>query len=112
MIQRIVWGKFRKAVKLERRDSYVIVVGENLTEIRPPLALVQNWRFCIDVTHREWLFRKIVFAKFHKAVKLENRKSIVIVGAEIWQKSAHRWRLCEIVVLAKMWLIGSDDSEK
>ena len=34
----------RKVVKLEQRKSLVIVAGGNLAEIRPLLALTQNWR--------------------------------------------------------------------
>ena len=45
MIRKMLSVKFRKTVKLGNRKSLVIVVGENLTEIRPPSAIAQKWRF-------------------------------------------------------------------
>ena len=59
-IQEIVSGNFRKAAKLNNRKSLVIEVVENLTEIRPPLALAQKWRFFKKWDSSEVMFRKIV----------------------------------------------------
>ena len=95
--------EFRKTVKSGARKVLVIAAGESLTEIRPPLARARGELsfFDQDATHRERLFGKLVSENPRKAVKLEKRKSLVIVAGGIWQKSAHRWRARRIVVLGQ-----------
>ena len=77
-------------VKLEMRKFLVIVVGGNLTEIRPLLTLPQKWRNFKNGDHQQrrlweilsqkWRFWKIFSEKPRKIVKSENRKSLVIVA--------------------------------
>ena len=57
------------------------------------------------------MIQKIVLAKVPQSRKWGKRKSLVIVAGENLTEIRHRWRLREIVVFAKIRIVGSDDSE-
>ena len=81
-MRKTVLGKFRKAAKLEKRKrkALVIVVGENLAEIRPTSALAKTCPSRPRCDSSEVMIQKICPGEFRKAVKLEKRKPLVIVA--------------------------------
>ena len=105
-------GSSRKVVKLEHRKSLVIAAGGDLAEIRPLLTLTQKWRnlkmgIIRSGESGKYFLKSDDPGKYfsensRKVVKLEHRKSLVIVArgnlAEIHPLLAltQKWRNLEI----------------
>ena len=77
------FGKLRKGVKLKKRKPLVIVAGDNLAEIPPPLALSRNCRFLPRCDSSELAIGEIVSGEVPQSRKIGKAEDLVIVAGDL-----------------------------